>query len=236
LVPLEFSARFTFEESAIIAQAQSRDNYRRHLLIPAEHGCGNISADFETAGGIVVLQGKRIAVLVADLYQEMEVWYPLLRFREDGAETVAIGAEAGRSYASKKGYPVVADKSFDEVSAADFDALIVPGGWAPGTLRQDPRVLKLVREMDQAGEVVAAICHAGWVLCSADILRGRKATCFKAIKDDLIHAGAKYVDEEVVVDGNLITSRVPTDLPAFCREIAKALASRPAARKAGTGN
>lgn len=179
------------------------------------------------------LEGKKVAVLVADLYQEMEVWYPLLRFREDGVETVAVGAEAGKSYSSKKGYPVVADKSLDEVSAADFDALIIPGGWAPDTLRQDERVLKLVREMDHAGKVVAAICHAGWVLCSADIVRGRKATCFKAIKDDLIHAGAKYVDEEVVVDGNLITSRVPTDLPAFCREISKALASHLVAQKAG---
>ena len=171
------------------------------------------------------LQGRKIAVLVADLYQEMEVWYPLLRFREDGAETLAVGAEAGRTYASKKGYPVVADKSLDQVGPADFDAVIVPGGWAPDTLRQDERVLKLVREADKAGKIVAAICHAGWVLCSAGILRGRRATCFKAIKDDLIHAGANYVDEEVVVDGNLITSRVPTDLPAFCREIVNALAA-----------
>jgi protease I len=153
----------------------------------------------------------------------MEVWYPLLRFREDGAETVAVGAEAGETYASKKGYPVVADKSIAEVSARDFDAVVIPGGWAPDTLRQDPRMVNFVREMDQAGKIVAAICHAGWLLCSADILRGRRATCFKAIKDDLIHAGAQYVDEEVVVDGNLITSRMPTDLPAFCREIAKAL-------------
>ena len=179
------------------------------------------------------LEGRKIAVLVADLYQEMEVWYPLLRFREDGAETFAVGAEAGRSYASKKGYPVVADKSLDQVSAAALDALIVPGGWAPDTLRQDERVLKLVREMDKAGKVVAAICHAGWVLCSAGILRGRKATCFKAIKDDLTNAGAHYVDEEVVVDGNLITSRVPTDLPAFCREIVKALAARAVAQTTG---
>ena len=179
------------------------------------------------------LQGKKIAVLVADLYQEMEVWYPLLRFREDGAETVAVGAEAGKSYASKKGYPVVADKSLAQVSAADFDALIVPGGWAHDTLRQDERVLNLVREMDKAGKIVAAICHAGWVLCSAGVLRGRKATCFKAIKDDLTNAGAHYVDEEVVVDGNLITSRVPTDLPAFCREIGKALATRAVAQTTG---
>ena len=179
------------------------------------------------------LQGKRVAVLVADLYQEMEVWYPLLRFREDGAETVVVGAEAGKSYASKKGYPVVADKSVGQVRAADFDALVVPGGWAPDTLRQDERVLDLVREMDKAGKIVAAICHAGWVLCSAGVLRGRKATCFKAIKDDLTNAGAHYVDEEVVVDGNLITSRVPTDLPAFCREIVKALATRAVAQTTG---
>ena len=172
------------------------------------------------------LKGKKVAVLVADLYQEMEVWYPLLRFREEGAETVAVGDEAGKTYTSKKGYPVVADKSIAQVRAADFDAVVIPGGWAPDTLRQDERVLNFVREMDRAGKVVAAICHAGWVLCSADILNGRKATCFKAIKDDVIHAGAKYSDAEVVVDGNLISSRVPTDLPAFCREIAKALATR----------
>jgi protease I len=179
------------------------------------------------------LQGKRIAVLVADLYQEMEVWYPLLRFREEGAQTVAVGAEAGKTYTSKKGYPVVADRSIAELSAKDFDAVIIPGGWAPDTLRQDERVLKFVREVDESGKVVAAICHAGWVLCSAGILRGRKATCFVAIKDDLINAGANYVDEEVVVDGNLITSRMPTDLPAFCREVARALATRAIAQQAG---
>jgi len=178
------------------------------------------------------LKGKRIAVLAADQYQEMEVWYPLLRFREDGAETVAVGAEAGRTYVSKKGYPVVADVAIADVRAGDFDAVVVPGGWAPDTLRQDERMLNFVREMDRAGKVVAAICHAGWVLCSADILRGRKVTCFKAIKDDLIHAGAKYADEEVVVDGNLITSRMPTDLPAFCREIVKALKTQAVAGRA----
>ena len=179
------------------------------------------------------LHGKRIVVLVADLYQELEVWYPLLRFREDGAETVAVGAEAGRTYTSKRGYPVVADQSITDARAADLDAVVIPGGWAPDALRQDERALKLVRDMDRSGKVVAAICHAGWVLCSADIVRGRKATCFKAIKDDLIHAGARYVDEQVVVDGNLITSRVPTDLPAFCREISRALVHRAIPQAAG---
>lgn len=169
------------------------------------------------------LSGKKIAVLVADQYQEMEVWYPLLRFREDGAVTEAIGAEAGKTYQSKKGYPVAADRSIGDAHASEYDAVVIPGGWAPDTLRQDPRVLNFVREIHEAGKVVAAICHAGWVLASADIVRGRKVTCFKAIKDDLIHAGATYVDSEVAVDGNLITSRTPADLPAFCREISKAL-------------
>jgi protease I len=178
------------------------------------------------------LQGKRIAILVADLYQEMEVWYPLLRFREEGAETLAVGAEDGATYTSKKGYTVVADQSISKVSARNFDAVVIPGGWAPDRLRQDERMLDFVREMDKAGKTIAAICHAGWVLCSADVLRGRKVTCVKAIKDDMIHAGAQYVDEEVVVDGNLITSRMPTDLPAFCREIGKALKTKAAARHA----
>ena len=176
------------------------------------------------------LKGKKIAVLVADQYQELEVWYPLLRFREEGAETVAVGAEAGKTYESKKGYPVVAGQSVAAVKAADFDAVIIPGGWAPEALRQDANVLKLVREMNQAGKVVAAICHAGWVIASADIVRGRRVTCYQAVKDDVNHAGGKYVDEEVVVDGNLITSRKPTDLPAFCREVVKALTARAAAR------
>jgi deglycase len=180
------------------------------------------------------LKGKKIAVLVADQYQELEVWYPLLRFREDGAETLAIGAERGKTYNSKKGYPVVADRSIEDVKPTDFDAVVIPGGWAPDFLRQDERMVKFVAEMDRAGKIVAAICHAGWMLASADIVRGRKATSFKAIKDDLIHAGARYVDEEVAVDGNLITSRMPTDLPAFCREIAKALAGRPVAEAAGS--
>ena len=179
------------------------------------------------------LKGKTIAVLVADQYQELEVWYPLLRFREDGAKTIAVGAEAGKTYESKKGYPVVADISVGQASAEAFDAVVIPGGWAPDFLRQDERMVKFVRDMNNEGKVVAAICHAGWMLTSADIVRGKKATCFRAIKDDMIHAGAKYVDEEVAVDGNLITSRQPTDLPAFCREIAKALAGQTVAQRVG---
>lgn len=175
------------------------------------------------------LKGKKAAVLVDNQYQELEVWYPLLRLREAGAEVITLGKEAGKTYTSKVGYPVVADKEFSAVSAAGLDILVVPGGYAPDILRRYPEVLKLVREMDAAGKVVAAICHALWVLCSAGVLKGRTATCFFAIKDDVIHAGANYVDQEVVVDGNLVTSRIPPDLPAFCREIIRVASARKSA-------
>jgi len=172
------------------------------------------------------LKGKRIAILAEEMYQELELWYPLLRMREAGAEVKVIGTGSADTYGSKHGYPVTVDAAADEVSADDFDALIIPGGYAPDRMRRYPALLNLVREMDAQGKVVAAICHAGWVLVSAGILEGRQATCFFAIKDDLVNAGATYVDAEMVRDGNLITSRTPEDLPAFCRAIIEALAGR----------
>jgi protease I len=129
---------------------------------------------------------------------------------------------------------VTAEQSLAEARAGEYDGVVIPGGWAPDSLRQDERVLKLVREMDRSGKVVAAICHGGWVLCSADIIRNRRVTCFKGIKDDLIHAGGRYSDEEVVVDENIITARIPADLPAFCREVAKALVTRVVGQTVGT--
>jgi len=163
------------------------------------------------------LSGKKIAILVDNVYQEMEVWYPLYRFREAGAQVITVGAKAGETYTSKLGYPVICERSYDEVSAADFDGVIVPGGYAPDHIRRHASANQLVHEIDRRRKLVAAICHAAWVLCSAGILKGRKATCFFAIKDDVINAGAEYVDQEVVVDKNLVTSRKPDDLPAFCR-------------------
>ncbi len=171
------------------------------------------------------LTGKRVAVLAEDLYEDLELWYPRLRMKEAGAEVQVIGTGSAQTYTSKHGYPVTVDAAADEVSAADFDAVIVPGGFAPDRLRRYPAVLDLVRQAFEQGKVVAAICHGGWVLVSAGILKGRRATCVSAIKDDITNAGATYLDQEVVQDGNLITSRVPDDLPAFCRTIIAALES-----------
>lgn len=169
------------------------------------------------------LDGKRVAILAEELYQELELWYPLLRMREAGAEVRIVGTGSANTYSSKHGYPATADVAASEVSAADFDAVVIPGGYAPDRMRRYPAMVNLVREAFAQGKVVAAICHAGWMLASAGILEGKQATCFFAIKDDLVNAGANYVDEEVVRDGNLITSRTPDDLPAFCREIIAAL-------------
>jgi protease I len=170
------------------------------------------------------LKGKRVAVLAENMYQELELWYPLLRLREAGAEAFVVGTGSADTYTSKLGYPVQVDMVADQVSAGDVDAVVVPGGYAPDLMRRYPAMVRLVREAFDQGKVVAAICHAGWMLASAGVLKGKEATCFFAIKDDLINAGAKYIDAEVVRDGNLITSRTPSDLPAFCRTIIEALA------------
>lgn len=169
------------------------------------------------------LMGKRVALLVENLYQELEVWYPLLRLREEGAEVVVVGSGSAKTYTSKFGYPIEADTSAAEVTAGDFDAVIIPGGYAPDIMRRYPDMVKLVRDATLAGKVVASICHGGWLLASAKILQGRTVTSFFAIKDDLEHAGATFVDVEVAVDQNLITSRKPEDLPAFLRAIIAAL-------------
>jgi protease I len=175
------------------------------------------------------LQGKKAAVLVEQQYQEMEVWYPVYRLREAGCQVTLVGPEGGKTYPSKTGYAAQSDKAARDVSADDFDLIVIPGGFAPDYLRRDENVLRLVSTLAEQGKVVASICHGAWVLCSTQALKGKKATCFYAIKDDVINAGAKYVDQEVVRDGNLITSRKPDDLPAFLRTILTAVKeARPA--------
>lgn len=169
------------------------------------------------------LQDKKIAILVEQQYEDLELWYPKLRFIEAGADVKVIGPEK-KSYPSKHGYGAEADLQVDNVSADDFDAVIIPGGYSPDHMRRHPAMVEFVRAMNDAGKIVAAICHGAWMLCSADVVRDRKATCFFSIRDDLVNAGAAYLDEEVVRDGNIVTSRIPPDLPAFCRTIIAALA------------
>ena len=167
--------------------------------------------------------GKRVAVLVEQQYQELEVWYPVYRLREAGCQVSLVGVEAGKSYPSKLGYPARADVAASDVSADAFDAVVIPGGFAPDYIRRHEAMLRLVRDAHAAGKPVAAICHGPWVLCSTTALKGRRATGFRSIRDDLINAGATWVDEAVCVDGNIITSRTPDDLPAFVVAILKAL-------------
>lgn len=164
---------------------------------------------------------KKIAVLVEDNYQVLEVWYPYLRLKEEGMDAVFVGTAAKKEYKSKEGYPCPRELSINNAKAGDFAGVVVPGGYAPDILRRYKAVNKFVYQLNAQGKVVAAICHGAWVLVSAGILKGRKATCFSAIKDDIVNAGAYFSDKEVVVDKNLITSRNPYDLPAFCREIIK---------------
>jgi protease I len=167
---------------------------------------------------------KKIGVLVEDNYQELELWYPVLRFREAGATVKIIGSGTSQTYKSKLGYPAAVDLNAADVNVGEFDAIIIPGGYAPDIMRTHKAMVDIVRMAYQQDKVVAAICHAGWMLASAGILKGKKATCYHAIKDDLINAGAQYSDQAVVRDGNLITSRTPDDLPMFCKSIFEALA------------
>ena len=169
------------------------------------------------------LKGKKIVILVAEAFQDLEVMYPYYRFKEEGAEVIVAGTGSLEVYNGKYGYPIKVTTSAGNLSAKDLDAIIIPGGWAPDFLRRYEFVNKLVGEAFNEGKVIASICHGGSVLVSAHVLKGKTATAFKAIKDDMVYAGCKFVDKDVVIDGNLITSRTPDDLPAFCKAIIGAL-------------
>ena len=171
------------------------------------------------------LQGKRVAVLVEQQYQEMEVWYPIYRLREAGCTVTVVGPEAGQTYPSKLGYPCKCDKAAKDCRADDFDAVVIPGGHAPDKMRMRHAMVDLVRDAMDAGKPVAAICHGPQVLISANALRGRTLTCWPSIAIDVKNAGGLYVDKPVVEDGNLITSRKPDDVPAFNEAIIRALST-----------
>jgi protease I len=162
------------------------------------------------------LTGRRVAILAENEYEDLELWYPLYRLREAGADVFVVGTGTADTYTSKHGYPI-------KVDAAQFDLIVIPGGYAPDRMRRSAAMVNLVRQANDQGKLIAAICHAGWMLCSANVIRGRTVTGVRSIKDDLVNAGGHFVDQEVARDANLITSRTPADLPAFMREIIGAL-------------
>jgi protease I len=176
------------------------------------------------------IQDAQVVVLAENQYQELELWYPLLRLREAGCNVFTVAPSADQLYGSKLGYPVKADLAITEVDASQIDALVIPGGFAPENFRRTPAIVNLVRKVHDQGSLVAAICHAGWMLASAGLARGRTVTCVPIIKDDVINAGGNYIDQPVVRDGNLITSRLPGDLPVFCKEIIAYLEGNPSKR------
>lgn len=172
------------------------------------------------------LQGKRIALLAEQDYQEAELLVPYYRLLEEGAEVKVVGTGRAQTFQSKFGYPTQVDLNVDQVQADDFDAIVIPGGFAPDFLRRVPAINDFVAAANRQGKLIAAICHAPSVLVSAHVLRGRTVTSCASIRDDLVYAGAEVKDSPVVVDGNLITSRGPQDIPHFCRAIVEALAAR----------
>jgi protease I len=172
----------------------------------------------------VALNDKRVMVFAEDNYEDLELWYPKLRLIEAGVQITVAGPRES-VYRSKHGYPAETDGNVSDYDPRDFDGLVVPGGWCPDRLRRYEEVLAFTSDIARGGKVVAAICHGGWVLVSADVLRGRRCTSVPAIKDDMKNAGALWVDEPTVVDGKLVTAQVPKDLPDFCREILAVLES-----------
>lgn len=169
------------------------------------------------------LPHARVLILAADLFEDMELLYPLYRLREEQVD-VTLASIDGADVTGKKGHgPVAADTAIVETDADDFDALVIPGGFAPDRLRREAHVLDLVRAFDQRGKPIAFICHAGWVPISAGVLKGRRATSVGAIRDDMVNAGVDWVDEETVIDGNLISARTPADLGPWMRALLEAI-------------
>ena len=170
------------------------------------------------------LSGKKIAYLVEEGFEDLEFWVPLMRLQEEGAQVTVVGSGSAERFTGKHCLTAKPDVSAGEVSPDDFDAVVVPGGWAPDKLRRYAAITDLVRGIHAQGKIVASICHAGLVLISAGIVKGRKSTGSKGIKDDLINAGATWVDVPAFREGNLVWGRVVEDIPDFCRELVAALA------------
>ncbi|MDR0139323.1 type 1 glutamine amidotransferase domain-containing protein [Metabacillus idriensis] len=172
------------------------------------------------------LSNKRVIALVSADFEDLELWYPVLRLQEEGAEVHLVGEKAGETYIGKYGVPATADYAFADIQSEDYDAILVPGGWAPDKLRRYPEVLQMVKDMHEKEKPIGQICHAGWVLISARILEGRNVTSTPGIKDDMENAGATWHDEAVVVDGHIVSSRRPPDLPPYVKAFADVLAEK----------
>lgn len=166
---------------------------------------------------------KKIAILLENMFDERELIYPYYRLLEEGFEVHLVGTEKDTIYTSKSGLTQKSSHASKDVSAADYDAMVIPGGFSPDHMRRSKATVDLVRDMFQADKLVAAICHGPWMMASACDLKGKQMTAFYSIKDDLTNAGATFLDQEVVVDGNLVTSRNPNDLPAFLKAILEKL-------------
>ena len=161
------------------------------------------------------LANKRILMFVDDVYEDLELWYPKLRLQEAGAHVTVAGPKGDKKYTGKHGYPCVSDGEISEMQVADFHGLVIPGGFAPDKLRRDAKVKELTRQFAAESKLVAAICHGGWIPISAGVYRGVKVTGSLGIKDDLVNAGAEWIDAPVVVDRHFVSSRKPEDLPDF---------------------
>jgi protease I len=162
---------------------------------------------------------RKVLIIIENGFEESELLYPYYRFQEEGYKIDIVGPKAGETYLGKHGFPIKSDFSPAEVNVNEYDVIIIPGGTAPDKMRINEELIKIVREAYERGKVIAAICHGPQMLIEANILRGKKVTCWKSIITDLKNAGATFIDAPVVVDGNLITSRFPADLPKFCKEI-----------------
>ncbi|MGG3451119.1 type 1 glutamine amidotransferase domain-containing protein [Domibacillus aminovorans] len=170
------------------------------------------------------LTDKKVIALVEDEFEDLELWYPILRLQEEGATVHLVGKEAGKKYIGKYGVPAISEYAFTDIQADEYDAILVPGGWAPDKLRRYPEVIEFVRSMNDAKKPIGQICHAGWVLISANILDGVNVTSTPGIKDDMTNAGSTWHDEAVVTDGHIISSRRPPDLPPYVKAFADKLA------------